>query len=115
MSTDCIFCQISEDRSSARKIYEGDDIVAFYDINPQAPVHVLIVSKKHMKNLLDVEQKDELLVGRMLMVATQIAKQLHIAENGYRIVINTNRNAGQSVDHLHFHLLGGRAMHWPPG
>lgn len=115
MSTDCIFCQISEDSIPARKIYEDDDIIAFYDINPQAPVHVLIISRKHLKNLLEVEQKDALLVGRMLMVATQIAKQLHIAEKGYRIVINTNRNAGQSVDHLHFHLLGGRVMQWPPG
>ncbi len=115
MNTGCVFCKISEDKIQARKIYQSNDIIAFHDINPQAPVHVLVIPRRHIRNLLEADEQDASLIGRMLIVTTQIAKQLNIAESGYRIVINTNRNAGQSIDHLHIHLLGGRAMQWPPG
>ncbi|HPP67024.1 MAG TPA: histidine triad nucleotide-binding protein, partial [bacterium] len=113
--TNCVFCKIVADKIPVEMVYQDNDIVAFHDINPQAPVHVLIVPKKHLRNLLDVKDQDVFLIGKMLMVATEIARQLHIAEIGYRIVINTNRDAGQSIDHLHIHLIGGRQMQWPPG
>jgi len=112
---DCVFCRISQDKTPAKKIYQDNDIIAFHDINPQAPVHVLIISRRHLTNLLDVNSQDESLLGKMLVIATQIAKELNVAETGFRIVINTNKNAGQSIDHLHIHLLGGRKMQWPPG
>lgn len=112
---DCVFCRISQDKTPAKKIYQDNDIIAFHDINPQAPVHVLIISRRHLTNLLDVNSQDESLIGRMLVVATQVAKKLNVSETGFRIVINTNKDAGQSIDHLHIHLLGGRKMQWPPG
>jgi histidine triad (HIT) family protein len=95
------------------KVYEDEEFLAFRDINPQAPVHILIIPKKHITKLHDV--KDILLLGGLLNLASKIAIDEGIAETGYRVVINTNRDAGQSVEHLHLHLLGGRIMRWPPG
>ena len=95
------------------RVYEDEDFLAFRDINPQAPIHILIIPKKHIVRLHDTE--DVLLMGKLLSLASRIARDEGIAETGYRIVINTNRNAGQSVEHLHVHLLGGRVMKWPPG
>lgn len=115
MNLDCVFCKIASGQAHANKLYEDSDVIAFYDINPQAPVHILIIPRKHIKNLLDVNKQDETFLSKLLMIATMLAKQQKIAETGYRIVVNTNRNAGQSVDHLHIHILGGRAMGWPPG
>ncbi|MCM8805757.1 MAG: histidine triad nucleotide-binding protein [Candidatus Omnitrophica bacterium] len=115
MSHECIFCKIAEGKIPAKIIYQDTDIVAFHDINPQAPVHFLIIPRKHLKNLLDVKDVDAYVLAKMLMVASDIAGQLNIANEGYRVVINTNRQAGQSVDHLHIHVLGGRTMEWPPG
>lgn len=115
MSSDCIFCRIAMSQAPAKKLYQDDDVIAFYDINPQAPLHVLVIPRKHINNLLDVNDRDALVLSKLIMVATDIAKKQGVAETGFRIVINTNRNAGQSIDHLHIHLLGGRVMHWPPG
>ncbi|RLG99163.1 histidine triad nucleotide-binding protein [Candidatus Bathyarchaeota archaeon] len=110
---DCIFCKIASGEIPAQIVYKDDEFVAFRDINPQAPVHILIIPKKHIPKLYDTD--DEKLLGKMLVLANEIAKKEGISEDGYRIVINTNRNAGQSIDHLHLHLLGGRVMNWPPG
>ncbi len=110
---DCIFCKIASGEIPAQIVYKDDEFVAFRDINPQAPVHILIIPRKHIPKLYDTD--DEKLLGKMLVLANEIAKKEGISEDGYRIVINTNRNAGQSIDHLHLHLLGGRIMNWPPG
>lgn len=110
---ECIFCKIIRGEIKCSKVYEDDNFFAFRDINPQAPVHILIVPKKHIAKLYDTQ--DISILGGLLHIANRIAREEGIAENGYRVVINTNRNAGQSVDHLHLHLLGGRIMQWPPG
>lgn len=115
MSLYCVFCEISAGKMPAKKVYEDEEIIAFYDINPQSPVHLLVIPRKHISNLLDIKQQDADLLAKMIMTATILAKKHDIAETGYRIVINTNRYAGQSIDHLHIHILGGRVMGWPPG
>lgn len=111
----CAFCMIINGEIETRKIYEDKDMVGINDINPQAPIHALVISKKHIESLLQAGPDDIELIGKMLLVASKIAKQFMIDETGYRIVVNTNRDAGQSVDHLHIHMLGGRPMKWPPG
>ncbi|MCS7223510.1 MAG: histidine triad nucleotide-binding protein [Armatimonadetes bacterium] len=112
---DCIFCRIVAQEIAGRIAYEDADLVAFHDINPQAPVHILIVPRRHIESLNAVTQEDAHLLGRMLVVARDLAREHGLADDGYRLVLNTNRAAGQSVFHLHFHLLGGRFFHWPPG
>ncbi|HEC97154.1 MAG TPA: histidine triad nucleotide-binding protein [Nitrospirae bacterium] len=112
---DCIFCRIAEKKLPSKLIYEDEFAVAFEDINPQAPVHVLIIPRKHIPTSLNLKEDDNALVGRLFQVANTIARQKGIAERGFRIVMNCNSEAGQTVFHLHIHLLGGRAMHWPPG
>ncbi|MEC4685453.1 MAG: histidine triad nucleotide-binding protein [Nitrospirota bacterium] len=112
---ECIFCRIAEKKLPARLVYEDEFAVAFEDINPQAPVHVLVIPRKHIPTSLDLKEEDNVLVGRLFQVANRIARQKGIAERGFRIVMNCNAEAGQTVFHLHIHLLGGRAMHWPPG
>jgi len=109
----CIFCRIARNEIKSDKVYEDNDLICIKDINPQAPVHILIIPKKHVQKLYEVE--DLILLGKMLKIACQIAEKEGIKESGFRIVINTNRNAGQSVEHVHVHLLGGRIMMWPPG
>jgi len=111
----CIFCRIVERSSPARIVFEDDEIVAFEDARPQAPVHILIVPRKHLASLKDATAEDVPLLGRMLMVATQLARERGLETRGYRTVFNTGSGAGQSVFHLHLHLLGGRTFHWPPG
>lgn len=113
MSADCLFCRIVRKEIPAKLIHESEDCVAFRDIDPKAPVHVLVVPRDHVGSLN--EMADPALVGRLFLVAAEIAREEGIAESGYRTVINTNRDAGQTVFHVHLHLLGGRAMHWPPG
>ena len=113
MAESCIFCRIAHGEIPAQMVANKKEIVAFRDLNPQAPVHVLIVPKKHVGSLDDAEDFD--LLGRMMSLAAAIARQEKIAKTGYRTVINTGKDGGQSVDHLHIHLLGGRAMTWPPG
>lgn len=111
----CLFCRIAAGEIAARTAYRDDEIIAFHDINPQAPVHVLVIPTRHIPGLLDIEHTDFALLGRLHAVAAQLARELGVAERGFRVVVNTNRDAGQSVPHLHLHLLGGRVMGWPPG
>ncbi len=111
---DCIFCSIVSGELPSRKVMEDDLIYAFHDKNPQAPTHILIIPKKHYESLNDCSEKDRSLLGYMLERAKEIAHSTGL-KNGYRIVINTGYLAGQTVYHLHIHLLGGRLFHWPPG
>jgi histidine triad (HIT) family protein len=113
MTDACIFCRIARGEIPAQMVANTKEIAAFRDLNPQAPVHILIIPKKHIKSLDDANDSD--LLGRMLSLAAAIARQEKIAQTGYRTVINTGKDGGQSVDHLHIHLLGGRHMTWPPG
>ena len=115
MPNDCLFCKIATGEISAKILYEDDQVLAFEDVNPQAPFHVLIIPRGHISTLNDVQEADEALLGRMLTRATQIAKKHGHAQDGYRTVFNCNRGAGQSVFHIHLHLLAGRNMTWPPG
>jgi histidine triad (HIT) family protein len=113
MADQCLFCRIVRREIPATLIAETEDCVAFRDVNPQAPVHVLVIPRAHVGSLNDAT--DERLVGRLAAVAAEIARKEGIADSGYRTVINTNADAGQTVFHLHLHLLGGRRMGWPPG
>lgn len=113
--TECIFCKIAAHELNAQIIYEDEDFVAFRDIKPEAPVHVLLIPKQHLPSLLAVGAEQADLAARLLMTATKVARQLGIAEDGFRVVINTGDYGGQTVHHLHVHLLGGRFMTWPPG
>jgi histidine triad (HIT) family protein len=111
---DCLFCRIIHGEIPAKKVYEDEHTYAFDDINPQAPTHVLVVPKKHVSGLKEAEAEDAELIGRCQLVAANIARQRSI-EDGYRTVLNVGPRAGQSVFHLHVHLLGGRNLQWPPG
>jgi histidine triad (HIT) family protein len=113
--SDCIFCKIGAKQIQAMVVFEDDDLLAFRDINPQAPVHILIIPKKHVGSVNDFDAADTLLIGRMVTAAKQLAKQEKIASSGYRLIFNTGADGGQSVSHVHLHLLGGRHMGWPPG
>lgn len=113
--TDCIFCKMVDGTIKPNTVYEDDDVLAFRDINPQAPVHVLIVPKLHIATLNDIKPEHAALVGKLYLAAKRVAEQDGIAAGGYRTLINCNADAGQSVFHIHLHLLGGRTMHWPPG
>lgn len=112
---DCLFCKIASGEIPAKIIYRDDHIVAFEDINPQAPHHKILIPQKHIATLNDIHDEDSELIGHMVQSAAQLAKQLDIAEDGYRLVMNCNAKGGQTVFHIHIHLLGGRAMTWPPG
>jgi histidine triad (HIT) family protein len=111
----CIFCRIVERRIPARIVFEDDEVLAFEDTNPQAPVHTLIVPRKHLTSLKDATPDDAPLLGKLFTVAVQLARERNLEPKGYRIVVNTGSGAGQSVFHLHLHLLGGRVFRWPPG
>jgi histidine triad (HIT) family protein len=113
--SDCVFCRIAAGEAPAAIVHEDDEIVAFRDIHPQAPVHLLIVPRRHVASLGDVGDGDAALLGRMLLVARDLAAREGIDARGFRVVTNRGRGAGQSVLHLHFHLLGGRGLGWPPG
>ncbi|HEX4045298.1 MAG TPA: histidine triad nucleotide-binding protein [Gammaproteobacteria bacterium] len=113
--TNCLFCKIASGEIPANIVYQDDMIVAFDDINPQAPHHKIIIPLKHIETLNELDKSDNALLGHMIQSATNLAKQLHIADNGYRLVLNCNADAGQSVFHIHLHLLGGRRLAWPPG
>ena len=110
----CLFCQIATGERPATIVYRGDGVIAFRDIHPQAPTHILIIPTKHIGSVAEATAADEDLIGRMITTAKAIAQQENLSK-GYRLVINTGTQAGQSVFHLHVHLLGGRVMHWPPG
>jgi histidine triad (HIT) family protein len=113
--TDCLFCKIISREIPGSIVYEDDRVLAFNDINPQAPTHVLIVPKRHIASLNELVPGDDQIVGELARRAAAIAKERGIDARGYRMVFNTNRDAGQTVFHIHLHLLGGRSMQWPPG
>lgn len=112
---ECLFCRIIAKEIPAEIIYEDEQAVAFRDIHPQAPVHVLVVPRRHLPNLEAAQAEDEDLIGHLCTVAAELARRERIAESGYRLVANVGPDAGESVNHLHFHLLGGRRLAWPPG
>ncbi len=112
---DCLFCKMASGEIVPDVVYEDEDLLAFRDINPQAPTHVLVIPKRHIATLNDVRPDDAELLGRLLLAARHIAREVGIADRGYRTVLNCNAEAGQSVFHVHLHLLGGRPMGWPPG
>lgn len=113
--SECLFCGIVKGDIKGNLVYQDNSVVAFKDINPKAPVHLLIVPRKHIATLLDLQQEDTSLIGDVFNAANQLARDQGIAKNGFRVVVNCGAGAGQSVFHLHFHLLGGRPMVWPPG
>ena len=115
MSIDCLFCKIVAGEIPVEFVYESDTVVAFRDINPQAPTHILVIPRKHIATINDLTPEDEELVGGLYTAAREIAEAEGIAEDGYRTVMNCNEGAGQSVFHIHLHVLGGRLMNWPPG
>lgn len=115
MAQDCIFCRIVAGELPATLVREEDDVVAFRDIDPRAPTHVLVIPRRHIASVNDLGAEDAELVGRLFLVAKEIAREEGINETGYRLVMNTGPHAGQSVDHIHLHLLGGRDLAWPPG
>ncbi|MFN3487326.1 MAG: histidine triad nucleotide-binding protein [Planctomycetota bacterium] len=113
--SDCLFCKIAARQVKAEVVRETEDLVAFRDIRPQAPTHVLVVPKRHVSTLNELSEADAPLIGRMFLLAKEIARAERIDQTGYRTVFNVNRDAGQTVFHIHLHLLGGRTMSWPPG
>ena len=112
---DCLFCKILSGEIPAELVYESETAVAFRDVNPQAPMHVLVIPRKHISTINDIGEDDQEVVGSLFTAAKEIAAQDGIAEDGYRAVMNCNEGAGQSVFHIHLHVLGGRPMAWPPG
>jgi histidine triad (HIT) family protein len=112
---DCLFCRIIAGETTADVVYRDERSLAFRDINPQAPLHVLVIPHEHMESLDEAAQRDEAMLGHLLRVAARVANEQGLSESGYRTVINTGAGAGQSVFHLHVHVLGGRALNWPPG
>jgi histidine triad (HIT) family protein len=115
VSESCIFCRIASGEIPAKKVLETDEVVAFHDLAPQAPVHVLVIPKRHLGSLRDAAADAVPLLGRLQLAACEVARECGIAESGFRVVTNTGADAGQSVFHLHLHVLGGRHLAWPPG
>jgi histidine triad (HIT) family protein len=113
--SDCLFCRIIAHEVPASIVYEDDRVLAFNDINPQGPTHVLVVPKRHIASLNEIGVEDDQIIGELVRRAAAIAKDRGLSAGGYRTVFNTNRDAGQTVFHIHLHLLGGRSMKWPPG
>jgi histidine triad (HIT) family protein len=112
---DCIFCKIIDGKIPSKKVFEDDLVVVIQDVAPVAPIHLLIISKKHIVNSLDLHPEDMEVIGRVFQVAALLARENDVDEAGFRIVNNNNAGAGQTVFHLHFHFLAGRRFHWPPG
>ncbi|HEX2923372.1 MAG TPA: histidine triad nucleotide-binding protein [Chloroflexota bacterium] len=112
---DCIFCKIVAREIPSNIVFQDENVVAFRDINPQAPVHIVLVPAQHLSSLLDIRPENSHLIGDLTYVATVLAEREGIAKSGFRLVMNCGPDAGQTVDHIHMHLLGGRAMQWPPG
>ena len=111
----CLFCKIAEGQIPSKIMYQDEDVVAFEDTNPQAPYHILLIPRRHIASMADLTEEDGTLLARLFMVAAKLAHKLGFDESGYRFVTNVGPDAGQSVFHLHFHLLGGRKFAWPPG
>lgn len=112
---DCLFCKIANGELESKLVYEDEDVVAFHDISPQAPTHILCIPRRHISTLNDLDPQDAELTGKLLLTAQKLARKLGFAEEGYRVVMNCNGHGGQTVFHIHLHLLGGRPLHWPPG
>jgi histidine triad (HIT) family protein len=115
INNNCIFCKIANKQIPTDFEYQNDEVVAFKDINPQAPIHIIIIPKDHIERVSDLDLQHRNLIADLILVANELAKKKNIKDTGYRLVINCNKDAGQAVFHLHLHLLGGRPMHWPPG
>ncbi|MCM8783785.1 MAG: histidine triad nucleotide-binding protein [Candidatus Omnitrophica bacterium] len=115
MEKDCIFCKIIRKEIPAKIVYADKDVLSFEDINPQAPVHLIIIPKKHIEKISDITEKNYPLVGKLVFIAQKLAKDKKISDSGYRLVFNCGKDAGQAVFHVHLHLLGGRKLTWPPG
>ena len=113
--SDCLFCKIVEGEIPADIVFESDDVLAFRDVNPQAPTHILIIPRQHISTTNDLTENHELIMGRLFSAAKIIAAQEGVSDEGYRMVVNCNEKAGQTVFHIHMHLLAGRSMNWPPG
>lgn len=113
--TDCLFCKIAQGEIKSDFVYADDDVVAFKDINPQAPHHYLCIPRQHISTLNDLTPEQEPIVGKLVSAAAKIAAKLGVAEDGYRVVMNCNKNGGQTVFHIHLHFMAGRQMTWPPG
>lgn len=112
---DCIFCRIIEGKIPSKKVYEDEYVYAFHDISPAAPTHVLVIPKKHISSLMELKEEDQTIVSKIMMAIQKIAKEFGLDEKGFRVVNNVGVEGGQTVFHIHFHLLGGRTMTWPPG
>lgn len=113
--SDCLFCKINNGDIPADILYQDDDVTVFRDVSPQAPVHFLVIPKKHISTINDLQTTDGELIGQMMLAAKNVAAEQGVAEGGFRTTMNCNENGGQSVYHIHLHVLGGRAMNWPPG
>lgn len=111
---DCVFCKIVAGEIPSHTVYSDDDILAFHDINPAAPTHILVIPKQHLESLDAAREEHQALLGKMLLVVQRLARELKLSA-GYRVVINTGKQGGQEVPHLHIHLIGGRDLQWPPG
>lgn len=111
----CLFCKIAKGEIPAQIVYEDEQIMAFRDVNPVSPVHILVIPKRHIPGMAALSESDKDLVGHIMLTIKNLAQDMSVTDNGYRVVVNQGENAGQSVPHLHFHLLGGRPMDWPPG
>lgn len=111
----CLFCKIAAKQIPAKIAFEDDELLAFHDINPGAPTHLLVIPRKHLTSLDEASADDQALLGKLLLACQRVAREQGIAQSGFRVVANTGPNAGQSVFHIHLHVLGGRAMAWPPG
>ena len=112
---ECVFCKIAQGEMPATIVHEDEHVVAFRDLHPKAPTHIVLIPRRHVASLNDLGEEDDAVVGHLVRVAAKLAGDEEIAGRGYRLVANCGRDAGQSVDHVHFHLLGGRALGWPPG
>ena len=113
--SECLFCKIIEGIIPSKKIYEDDEMLAFYDINPQSPVHFLVIPKKHIDNIMEAKPEDSALLGKILFKAQELAVSLGCGENGARFIINCKSDGGQTVNHLHLHVIGKKKLGWPPG
>ncbi|MCR1952273.1 MULTISPECIES: histidine triad nucleotide-binding protein [unclassified Clostridium] len=112
---DCIFCKIINGEIPSKKIYEDEKVIAFHDISPEAPVHFLVIPKEHIQNVNELNEENSNIISHIFLVINKLVKELNIAESGYRIVNNCGKDGGQTVDHIHFHVLGQRELKWPPG
>ncbi|MGL4654446.1 MAG: histidine triad nucleotide-binding protein [Sarcina sp.] len=113
--SDCIFCKLAAGEIPSKKIYEDDKVLAFHDIQPEAPVHFLVIPKEHIQSVNEVNEKNSAVIAHIFMTINKIVKELNIAENGYRVVTNCGKDGGQTVGHLHFHVMAGRELTWPAG